>query len=674
MEKLLFTELRVLRGQTEGTKSVTKENLELALIDNENLKALGYVLKGEGIVQLAKDYQVNPGITPIHAKVKEFEPDISASPMYPNFPIQVLEMSEMDFRINQVLHYLSTYGVELILGAEVQKGWLPTTSEEMQRKEDEQVAKLKTLDYLAPSEVSTVALVKMLGRKERLLPNQLTIVLQLMQDKNREPIMEIPFKENIGLVFADVLLDGTLEERQAALAELSGILKHPGDVMDLVEYLVIKNKYKHFKTSLKRGLVELIEKFSLGAIEENLASHRWSKAFLGKGGKKRALNRNVALVDYLSYSKFTKNAEAMAIVNELKDGKLFSWNQLLEKAYAEGNMEEVLRLLNQRPGIYFRQINRLYKNGVPFATLSADAKRHAIGLKTQSIISTLNNFKGEQDVRKVFFDALVGNLMGKEVEQLKGKKVYIDESEVSFDHSKLAITDKFEDGGYIQSGMAIKLPENAEFVRFFTYWNDERRIDIDLHASYEKSTEYGDQRGHVGWNGNAVSDGLVHSGDITHSDAAEYVDIDLAKAKEAGVKRVQFNINSFTQVPFSDIETIFTGIMLLSQFGQEVKLYDQKNVVFRHDLNSKAMATNYGLIDLEKGLLRIIGENGDRYNDVDLEESTENHLTISTYLEILLAAQGAKIVSDKEQADVVLGLTKADEENYISLIDENFFM
>ena len=347
-----------------------------------------------------------------------------------------------------------------------------------------------------------------------------------------------------------------------------------------------------------------------------------------------------------------------------------SWNQKLERAYDEKNLDVVRELLLQRPGIYFRQINRLHKQEVPVDKLSKDVRGFASELKTQSIVSALNNYDGDAEVNKVFYDALVTNLMSKEIEEVAWKKVYIEQSEVDFTNSKLSITDKFEDGGYIQNGMAIKIPEDAEFVRFFTYWNDERRIDIDLHAAYKGE----DVEGHVGWNGDYRGNGFAHSGDITHSDAAEYIDIDLKEARNKGVKNVQFNINSYTTIPFKNIDTIFAGLMVLGEMGQEVELYDQKNVLFRHDLENNSMSTNYGFLDLEKGLIYILGTNSSSHNDQDLIDGINVKLSIAAYLNILLATQGASVVTKKADADVVLGLAKSDEENYISLIDENFFM
>lgn len=668
LNKLLLTELRII--QRDSTLKSNQGNLELALLDNENLKALGYTLKFDDIVKLAKDYNANENMTPLYKRIQTLEPKIEVSPMYPNFPKQVLEMDELEFRTNQVIHYLTTYGLESLLDIEITKGYLPATLEIDERFADKQVAKLKTLDYLSESEIDTKVIKDLIGRKERLGEKELEIAKAVIY-RTDQTVEEIPFKENIGTLFGEPLLKGNLEERQEALRILANIVKHPGDVLDLVEQLVVLNKYKHFKTSLKRGLVDLIEKFPNDVIEENLASNRWSNRFRGKKGKARCINRNIALIDYLSYNRFSKNDDAKNIVVDLKNGNLISWNQKLEAAYANKDYDTVLKMLAQRPGVYFRQINRLIKLGVNRAPITVDMRELAGTLKTQSIVSALNNFTGSEETDQVFFDTLYANLNFKNIESLRNKKVYIDEQDVMFSKSKLEITDKFAEGGYISNGMAIKIPEDAKYLRFFTYWNDKRRIDIDLHGA---SMTRDGIRSHVGWHSRHKDGVLVHSGDITHSDATEYIDMDIYGALKEDINRVQFNINSYTCVPFANIDTVFTGLMALSEMGQQVDLFDPKNVLFRHDLECKHMSIDYGMVDLENKVIYVGGKPSDYHNDTNVFDIPNHKLTIETYLNMLLLSQGATLTNNPEEADVVLGLAKSDRDNYVSLVDVNFFM
>lgn len=667
-DKLLLSEMRLIESKETQVKD-NQGNLELAILDNENLHALGYTLKQESVFQLAKDYKANPNMEPLYKRVMGLEPAIEVNPMYPGFPQQVLEISELEYRVHQAMHYMSTYGLEHLFNVEVRKGCLPYDKDTfIEREKDVQVADLKTLEYLTPADIDKVVINRLIGRVQRLEPKELELA-QLVVLRTKEIITEIPFKENIGKIYGDLLLSSDLENIYKTLASLKSVVRHPGDVLDLVEYMVITNKYKHFKTSVKRGIVELICSFELPAIEENLASNRWSKAFKGKGGRARSINRNIALIDYLSFSRFATNQMDLDLISELKDGNLISWNQKLEQAYAEQNYDLVLKLLGQRPGILFRQVNRLVKLGVDYKNIMKILKDAAGELKTQSIVSALNNYDGVEEVNKVFLSTLVANLISKDIDTFRDKKVYIDEKDVDFAKSKIEITDKFE--GYITNGIAMRIPENAKFLRFFTYWNDKQRIDIDLHgmAVYENG-----ESNHIGWHGGFRGASLVHSGDITHSNASEYIDMNLDEARKQNIEFVQFNINSYTQIPFKQIDTVFTGLMALSEMGAKADLFDPKNVLFRHDLEYKAMSIDYGVIDIKNNVMYINGTPSQSYNDTNTLGRPTVKLSILTYVSLLVLTQGGTLVSNKDEADLVLGLAKSDEENYVSLLDENYFM
>ena len=115
-------------------------------------------------------------------------------------------------------------------------------------------------------------------------------------------------------------------------------------------------------------------------------------------------------------------------------------------------------------------------------------------------------------------------------------------------------------------------------LRFFVYWNDKNRVDVDLHAAaYDLEGEFI----HVGWDAHFNKSGIVHSGDITHSNAAEYIDIDMA----APLRNAEASIHLYSgKQSFGQIETCYVGMMAVKRFGEKVKLYDPKNCFFTHEL------------------------------------------------------------------------------------------
>lgn len=251
---------------------------------------------------------------------------------------------------------------------------------------------------------------------------------------------------------------------------------------------------------------------------------------------------------------------------------------------------------------------------------------------------------------------------------LKGKKVFCSMDAFDLTHSTLDTEDRSKDGGYIRSGISWKIPEDARYVRFFVYWNDSNRVDIDLHAGGR--TTDGESL-HVGWNANFRNCGVVHSGDITHSDAAEYIDIDLSKP----IQEIYANINLFTGRPsFREIETCYVGMMAVKNIGETVKHYSPRNCFFTHELTQKAYNLFYGFVDVQNRCVRFVGKPNQNWSDWSSRPPLEDLFCLQDYLDILLDGQQVQIVDSAEDADVVLTMGKGLEENSLSLVDHNFFL
>ena len=252
---------------------------------------------------------------------------------------------------------------------------------------------------------------------------------------------------------------------------------------------------------------------------------------------------------------------------------------------------------------------------------------------------------------------------------LKGKKVYMDLEQFDLVHSTLETEDRSKDGGYIRSGICYKIPDDAKYVRFFVYWNDRSRVDVDLHAGALKMNG---ERFHVGWNADFRESGVVYSGDITHSDAAEYVDIDLS----APLKEIYANVNLYYgKYSFKGIETCFMGMMAVNRAHQEVKLYDPKNCFFTHALTQNTRNLFYGYVDVQNRYVRFVGQpNEGGWDGRPGIESSDTLFSLQDYLDCVLDGQGVERVQTREEADVVLTMGKGLSDNGVSLVDSNFFL
>ena len=256
---------------------------------------------------------------------------------------------------------------------------------------------------------------------------------------------------------------------------------------------------------------------------------------------------------------------------------------------------------------------------------------------------------------------------------LRGKRVYVDDSGFDLGHSLMKVMDKNDASTYVASGFAWKIPEEATSVRFFVYWNDSRRVDVDLHAAAAVPNEGADglKWFHVGWNGDFRRKGVVHSGDITHSDAAEYIDVCL----DSPVQFVTMNIDLFAgRNSFRDVAECFAGLMAVGDEGETVRLYDPANCFFSHDLRQRERFLHYGYINVKERYVRYVGRPDERSFALGIEADPPESFYIEDYLALLFDGQGAVRVSSPEEADLLLSVGKSKQEGAVSLIDSNFFL
>ena len=274
-------------------------------------------------------------------------------------------------------------------------------------------------------------------------------------------------------------------------------------------------------------------------------------------------------------------------------------------------------------------------------------------------------------VRAILMDVLRAHLEKAQTE-LAGRKVFLRTDEYDLSYCRLEAGKKSDEGGYLPGGMAIRIPEEVRRLRFFVYWNDKERVDVDLHAmAYSLDGE----AIHVGWNAHFNKTGIIHSGDITHSNAAEYIDIDM----EAPLRHAEAVIHLYYGKPsFGKIQTCYVGMMAVKRFKEKVKLYDPKNCFFTHELRSEGRELSYGYVDVQRRLLFFTGkepEKGSRFAAArGMYRANAPYLSLKKYLELLIEAQNAAVTDREEEADLILTIGKSADAKAVSLADRNFWL
>ena len=874
--ELLLSELRMASYQPGHPEDMTDQLLCQAVTLDANLQSLGFALKPDDILRLS----VSPSLEGFYDEVKALVPDVKAEPMYPGFPQQVMEMSEAEFRLHQMIHYFSTYGLESLLGTEVQKGWLPEYEVPERTQSDTRLLDAKVIDLVPEEEAPVRVLQALLNRRERLTAPELELVRECAPlcgaDQLRD--LKVRFKENLSLLFPMLM---RLPDRKAALLTLRAVCAHSGDVFRCAaDYL--RQRRWHLTTSEKKLLVRLTESYSVGNLTQNMMQSLSLR------------ERNLRILQHMDYNRFVRSPGHREAVRALRNGELMSW-QGVGEALLRDHKPEALAHFVQRPGYMLRMINRLLslsysRDSILEAMLPAAGqisghlvlktlrmlKKRRSELKSrheQAVLRCREQYRMEElgfcgfsydhllwdletevsDRRRAAYEewerrreeamddayrpanAMMKALTQKEREleswkkvlariaenrrirrhrlfhedsvclyamiywddaqameekarlaeeeladlrarweqvkapcdqrydeltaqlevwragqmkaldeweqsrrdslrqefeearrriaqqrqtlpqrreadlarlearyqaeikasqyddqaveilkellkehfrlaqtPLQGKKVFLDLDAFDLDHSTLETEDRSKDGGYIRSGMAFRIPKKARIVRFFVYWNDPRRVDVDLHAG--GLTLEGDQI-HVGWNADFREGGVVHSGDVTHSDAAEYIDIDLS----APVREIYANVSLYSgKRSFKGIQTCYVGLMAVDKAHQDVKHYDPANCFFTHQLRQNTDNLFYGYIDVQDRFVRFIGQPNESgwgyWADRPAVEASESMFSLKDYLDCVLEAQGAVLTRDREEADAVLTMDKSTESNAVSLVDSNFFL
>ena len=630
----VFRELRIYTADAKQEKEVYPA---AAVTLNENLKAYGFVMDPQVLRKVIKN--MNPEqMKKMQDDIAEYAGKVKADPMYPNFPQEVLDMDEAQYRCDQLCHYFSTYGIELLTGREVKKGWLPEEDTHEGKEFNGFSADLKKIDVVFDDNRWTAPLKMILSRRSRLTNTECEIIKEAVSHADEKTLstLSVPFKENIAPVFQIAM-----DKKSVALAHAS--CQHTGDVIKCLGK-ILRDHHFRLTTSQKRFSAKVIESYSADDFRANLCI-----------SAKKAREAETVM-KAISYTKYSRSVSHRNAINDLRDDALVSWNAEVERCLAEKS-GKALRKLAERPGMLLRSVRRLKKLGYEEPDIVKALCEKAESLSTATIVSVMEN----TEMTEMLIPVLEARLACMQT-PLKGKKVYFDEQNYDTAHSYIA---KSEEGGYVRSGMAFRIPETARRIRFFVYWNDEQRVDLDLHA-YFTDISGGDH--HIGWNGDFKESGVAMSGDITHSDAAEYIDIDLSNSD---IGKVCLDIDLFSGRPgFGKVQETLAGIMGISKLGKKIAHYDPKSCFISERLTSDTRNLFYGIIDVQNRYLRVEKRPG-TMDTCDEASEKAAEFSLNRYLDALFRAQDVEMVSSPEEADLVLSVAKGGD---FSLLDENFFM
>lgn len=663
-------------------------SLAKALTVQENLQTTPYALTQRSIASLALAYEVlertglREGLLDPGADVRSFVPDCGR-PLYPDFPSQVLAMSEEDYRLDQARHYFSTYGVELIFGlmgipVEVNEGWRPQGGTQ-KRFTDAPLVEKHLLDVLfSPAEMLQVV-ARDVARPSRMPEAACSLLVDLVEQLGAADLPPFAFHENMMEVVATAAKKGSRTLCDVILA----VAGHPGDVFKAISWLRQEHGAKHLTTAQKKGFCRALESFEYASIAQNLAE-------LSREGLEDAYMLSIAR---FGGEKLTRALKAV------RAKEVLSFNAQVERAWLDRTDPRALvALYARRPGVLLRSATRLIKHGIDPQLVEQALVDHAEQLSAVTLVTLLSKrgralielcdryyLSGFDDHGDLIprprlmvddrswerFQEMLRPVLSAKLATMRtpirGKRVYFANSPFSITGSVLMPNAAQNGmGAYPPVGMAYDVPVDKT-IRFFTFWDDRRRrVDVDEHFYGLTTTG---ERIHIGWYDDFRGSGLVMSGDVTDSrDSAEYLDVDMAAALQAGVLGlVQLNHIYSGADDWSDIATCYSGALIVGSTSPDYALYDPRNVLFHDDIKAKGRGMLYAYIDVPGHFVRILrGEYG-----------YLTDFTLAEYLDTLLKAQGCTAVETPEEADCVITIGRDDTDfgcETHCLIDEGFFL
>lgn len=671
----------------------------------KKFEGYGYIFSKELAIAISKEERnvIIDKLKSVIKVIENFKSDKDYVVFYKNFPDEVINMSEVELYINQILHYWI--------------GYLPSNSENIIKEDVEPSKLVKATELkLIDDEIIEKLFIDLLSSNVTLSEQYLDDVCVLTHSKSVEELenyMEyIQMKETLTTLSSYVL-------RKKGV--LIGNFKTATDILRLIAKISkaeLNNKHIHFAYFSRTKLSQLMNKLEdLKNIMPDI--NRYSKpwhSFFKLYAKKINFNKypKVRKVVNMLFGDISYITERGKINEQIKKLPIMSEEDLdnfVKKftIFYGDYAREILSLLNKANENQYEKLLIGLENCVTKVNtrILFQLYDRVINLQEKdNLVPRLVNSKGKWRRLKESIN-LSDELLNRVLEivedgikiQLKEKeslgKVYIDE-----DYKNIMLTTSEKDSNVslrpMTRGSRIAFNPNAEVLRFFVAWKnlDEKimkefkvkygRVDIDLSAlSFDKDFKF--KRVVAYYNQKEM--GFAFSGDITDAPqgALEYIDIyDLEKQKKNGTRYILMQIRSYNGYTFKEINSVYAGVMeLTSNEAKEKKNMYSTAITQGFQIMSPQITTNTILVDLVKFEYVWLDMNMANYkvdifqNSLTYEEipylndllkyfMKKQYVTMYDLLKLNADVRGI-LIENKEEADIIF--EKVDNKNNLPLAD-----
>lgn len=606
-----------------------------------------------------------------HVKMKAF---------YPDYPLQVMNMPEAELYFLAAIHYWS-HG-----------HWKPFYIESSRLELNEMTHKI-TISLISINHVKAY-FYKILSSKQGVPEGLITFVEKAIDEGWATGFTgEIPFKENLCRVAAFLVKNG--ESIDNIISTSTDILRVMASLSESDIELKNKIRFKSLSRRYRRVIISALEKV-INISDIKAYESLWKIAFhslhVGEYGGKTA-----EIASRFRNERNVKTSET-----------------IIAEAIKKGNTELAVKKLIHKPSVFARSLDKLLRDSnKETAELILEQFDSIINkIDSKILLQLLGHFKGrkvnESTTRVVFTAGTQGKaiLAPKlaeldkdilttitrsvtiELEKqfykrgiLKDKAVFIapEAKSVLLPSQLSSISDNKRT---ISRGSRIPIDIISQDIekntlRMFIHWIGE---DQDLSALF--LSEDLNSLSHIAFTN--LKEGFAwHSGDIISAPApdgaSEFIDIDLIKAQESGKRYVCMDVRVYRGSSFLEHEQSFAGFMIRKE-PQSGEIFEPSTVRCKFDITNNGKSASICLFDMKtremiwidtKMLTRRHVSNSLVNNiasSVDVIRAflkmEQSKVNINELISMHARAVGAKIVSQRDEADFVVGLGEGNLDVY----------
>jgi len=516
---------------------------------------------------------------------------VQYEPMYPNFPKQVMEASEVELFLNAIIHYLS---LGTILPEYEKEERLPlyelTRCQKIELGNKEDFATIFKNLLQSPTSLSAT------DQDDLSWFAKNNPLVSILPDK-------IPSKETLALV-ARLLMEDAKDSSQLhnLLAHYfktaTDVLRFAVAISEGDTSLASNTKFNSFNRRQRKLLLALLE--SSSNIEEDVKRYKENWKRLGER------------LHPFEYQKTCPKA-CVAFKKLFEDEKIVTFAGKLQSFIDKSDIAQAVALVKQRPGEFARKLDVLLRNSQEAVDIVKAFSEVADKVSVPVLLQVKAHFsnRGVSDLR-VFFPkgnvaksygiennvlpiaadicahvvAVCDSALSKQFAQRKPLgKVYVDPALKNYlvPFSQRSASKALKT---LVRGSRIAMPKNASTIRSFVYWKEPKnnRVDIDLSAMmFDKDWKYVEHIAYTNLRSGKYN--ACHSGDITSAPdgASEFIDLDIESAVKYGARYIVICAFSFTGQAFADLPECFMGWMARKN-PQSGEIYDPKTVENKIDV------------------------------------------------------------------------------------------